>query len=84
MRADLLMHREGGGFGSGGYSETRNIMKVSGNPSDLPQPFALQMGTIASGVASAAHAGGEHGHRGQSLEPGSALVALLRACDGAV
>ena len=28
MRADLLMHREGGGFSSGGYAETRNILFI--------------------------------------------------------
>jgi hypothetical protein len=26
MRADLLLHRNGGGFSSGGYSERRNVL----------------------------------------------------------
>jgi hypothetical protein len=28
MRADLLLHHEGGGFSSGGYAETRNILFI--------------------------------------------------------
>jgi hypothetical protein len=28
LRADLLMHRDGGGFSSGGYAETRNILFI--------------------------------------------------------
>jgi hypothetical protein len=28
MRADLLLHREGGGFSSGGYAETRNVLFI--------------------------------------------------------
>jgi hypothetical protein len=28
MRADLLMHHESGGFSSGGYAETRNILFI--------------------------------------------------------
>ena len=28
MRADLLLHRDGGGFSSGGYAETRNVLFI--------------------------------------------------------
>jgi len=28
MRADLVLHREGGGFSSGGYAETRNVLFI--------------------------------------------------------
>jgi len=28
MRADLLLHHEGGGFSSGGYAETRNVLFI--------------------------------------------------------
>ena len=28
MRAELMLHREGGGFSSGGYAETRNVLLI--------------------------------------------------------
>jgi hypothetical protein len=34
MRADLLLHHEGGGFSSGGYAETRNILFIDPGESD--------------------------------------------------
>ncbi len=39
MRADLLRHHEGGGFSSGGYAETRNILFI--DPSEKQARWLL-------------------------------------------
>lgn len=34
MRADLMLHHDGGGFSSGGYSETRNVLLIDPDEKD--------------------------------------------------
>lgn len=34
MRADLLLHHDGGGFSSGGYAETRNVLLIDPGDED--------------------------------------------------